>query len=120
MNEKILIVEDTLFNREMAKDLLALEGYKIIEAEAGKEAIEKTIDEKPDLILLDMVLPDIEGMALAKILKDNSQTRNIKIVAFTAQVETDKKKALDAGLSGHIMKPIDTKTFARKIGEFLK
>jgi CheY-like chemotaxis protein len=121
VKKKVLIVEDTLLNREMAKDLLELEGYIVVVAEEGKEAIEKARKERPDIILLDMVLPDIDGLAVIEMLKDDSQTRDIIIVALTGQVEeSDKKRALDAGCSGYITKPIDTRKFARQIGEFLK
>ena len=121
MKEKILIVDDTLLNRELARDLLELEGYCVIEAEKAEEAICEALAQKPDLILMDMVLPDMDGLTATKLLKNNPNTKNIIIVALTAQAEEcDQERTMEVGFSGYIAKPIDTEKFPHIIKEILK
>jgi CheY-like chemotaxis protein len=116
----ILIVDDTRLNRELAKDILEMEGYRIYEAENGKEAIEHARRVIPDIILLDIELPDMNGLEVLRVLREDTRTRPIPIVALTAHNSpSDHKNFLAAGCSGCISKPFETKTFARRVAKFL-
>ena len=119
--EKILLVDDTRLNRELAKDILEAQGYKIIEASNGKEAIDNAHLNKPDIILLDIELPDINGLEVARVLKEDPQTRDIPIVALTAHTHPDdQKNFLASGCAGCILKPFDTKSFPQMVAKYLR
>ncbi|RLA92670.1 MAG: hypothetical protein DRG25_05940 [Deltaproteobacteria bacterium] len=119
--EKVLLVDDTRLNRELAKDILEIEGYKVIEAGNGKEALNRARQNNPDIILLDIELPDINGLEVAKLLKEDPQTRGIPIVALTAHHQPDDQSSfLAAGCVGFISKPFDIKTFPKMLANFLK
>mgnify|MGYP001420315361 FL=1 len=95
---KILIVEDNEMNRDMLSRRLLKKGFEIILAVDGAEGVEKTINEKPDLVLMDMSLPVMDGWEATKNLKANNETAKIPIIALTAHaMAQDKEKALDAG-----------------------
>lgn len=119
--ETILLVDDTRLNRELAKDILDIEGYKIIEAVNGKEAIDNARQNSPDIILLDIELPDMSGLEVVRVLKKDPQTRNIPIVALTAHSQPgDQKSFLTMGCAGCIFKPFDIKSFPQMVAKFLK
>lgn len=119
--EKVLLVDDTRLNRELAKDILDADGYKVIEAVNGKEAIDNARQNKPDIILLDIELPDISGWEVIKIIKEDLQNQHIPIVALTALSQSDEQKDfLAAGFAGYIPKPFDIKSFTQMVAKFLK
>ena len=116
----ILIVENNPMNFEIAAELLKQVGHEILGAETAQKGIQIAETKIPDMILMDLSLPDIDGLTLTKILKQNSLTKNIPIVAFTALVmQKDKEKAFNAGCSGFISKPININTFSHTINELL-
>ena len=105
---KILIVEDNEMNRDMLSRRLLKKGFEIIIAVDGAEGVEKTINEKPDLVLMDMSLPVMDGWEATKNLKANNETAKIPIIALTAHaMAQDKEKALAAGCDEYDTKPID-------------
>ena len=113
---KILIVEDNEMNRDMLSRRLLKKGFEIILAVDGAEGVEKTINEKPDLVLMDMSLPVIDGWEATKNLKANNETAKIPIIALTAHaMAQDKEKALAAGCDEYDTKPIDINTLLNKI-----
>ena len=117
---KILIVED---NPDM-RDLLALRvqviGYIPILASHGKEGIEKANAEKPDLIMMDMMMPGMDGWEAARTLRASRETKDIPILATTAVFRSeDLKSCLDAGCSGYLVKPFNSVDLQRKIREML-
>lgn len=117
----ILIIEDNHMNLEMACELLERPGHSIIKAETAIEGIKLAKTKSPDLVLMDLSLPEMDGLTATKILKQDPLTRNIPIVAFTAFVmKSDKEKALGAGCEGFISKPIDVMTFAKTVEGFIK
>jgi two-component system cell cycle response regulator DivK len=119
--EKILLVDDTRLNRELAKDILDLQGYIIIEASNGQEAIDHARHDSPDLILLDIELPDMSGLEVIRVLKDDPRTDAIPVVAFTAHVEAgDQDNVIASGCAGCITKPFDVASFPQRVAEFLK
>ena len=113
---KILIVEDNEMNRDMLSRRLVKKGFEIIIAIDGEEGVKKTISEKPDLILMDMSLPVMDGWEATKKLKSNSDTSKIPIIALTAHaMAQDKEKALAAGCDEYDTKPIDLDRLLSKI-----
>jgi len=121
MPRKLLIVEDNQDNRELAIKVLKNKGYEIIEAVDGEEAIEKAISEKPDLILLDISLPKLDGYEVAKRLKSMEEFQEIPIVAFTAHaMKGDREKVIAGGFEGYISKPINVREFPDQIKAYLR
>ena len=117
---KILIVEDNEMNRDMLSRRLIKKGFEIIIAVDGEEGVKKTLSEKPDLILMDMSLPVMDGWEATKKLKSNSDTSKIPIIALTAHaMAQDKEKALAAGCDEYDTKPIEFKRLLGKIKDFL-
>ena len=113
---KILIVEDNEMNRDMLSRRLLKKGFEIILAIDGAEGVEKTINEKPDLVLMDMSLPVMDGWEATKNLKANNETAKIPIIALTAHaMAQDKEKALAAGCDEYDTKPIDLNRLLSKI-----
>ena len=120
MEKVILIVEDDPKSMKLFRDLLQASGYKTIEADNGKQGVEKGKAEHPDLILMDIQMPVMDGFEATKTLKGDSTTRDISIIALTAYaMKGDEEKALEAGYDGYITKPIDIKGFLGKVSEYL-
>jgi len=118
--EKILIVEDNLMNMELATDLLEASGYVVIQAVTAEEGIKLARAELPDLILMDISLPGMDGLEATAVLKQDPATKGINVVAMTAHaMKGDEEKALAAGGSGYITKPIDTREFPKTVARFI-
>jgi two-component system cell cycle response regulator DivK len=117
MPRKILIVEDNEKNRTLVKDVLEYHGYEVIEAGNGKEGIKIAKENKPDLILMDIQMPVMSGYDAIKILKNNPETKDIKIIALTSfAMKGDKEKIMEEGFDGYVAKPIDI----RRLPELVK
>jgi len=118
---KILVVEDNQDNREMVVKVLKFNGYQVVEAVDGEEAIEKAKGEDPDLILLDIFLPKMDGYEATRRLKGDTSLRNIPIIALTAHaMKGSMEEALAVGCDGYISKPIDVRELPKQIQHFLK
>jgi len=114
---KILIVEDNDKNRLMMVDILKYHGYEVIEAKDGEEGIRMAKENRPDLVLMDIHMPVIDGFKAIEILRDDPATKKIKIIAVTSfAMKGDREKVLSAGADDYIPKPIDT----RKLPEIVK
>lgn len=110
MPEKILIAEDNEVNRKLLRDILRYHGYDVIEAVNGVEAVEMAKEHMPDLILMDIQMPVMNGYEAIKTLRKDPVTKKIRIIAVTSFVmKGDKEKALEAGADEYICKPIDTR-----------
>jgi len=117
---RILIVEDNPLNLELATDILEAAGHTISSASEGRAGVQKAKEQLPDLILMDLRLPDLEGGAALKLLREDRQTAEIPVVALTAQAMSgDEDAARAAGFDGYISKPINTRTFARTVAAYL-
>ena len=117
----ILVVEDNQDNREMVVKVLKFNGYQVVEAVDGEEAIEKARAEDPDLILLDIFLPKMDGYEVTRRLKGDTRLKNIPIIALTAHaMKGSMEEALAAGCDGYIPKPIDVRELPKQIQHFLK
>jgi CheY-like chemotaxis protein len=118
---KILVIEDDPTHLKLAKLVLSAAGHQVSEAEAAEQAFSAIKQEKPDVILLDLMLPGMDGLALVRNLKDDPETRDISIVAVTAFLDVfTKKDALAAKCDAYLVKPIDTRNLPRVIGEVAK
>ena len=118
--ESILVVEDNPANLRLAREILAARGYRVLEAASGEEALDTLRYIHPDLILMDLQLPGMDGLTVARRLKGDPATRHIPTVALTAHVMAgDDSRALEAGCVGYIPKPIDTLSFPQRVAEIL-
>ena len=121
MSQRILVVEDNDRNRRLLKILLESRGYEVIEAVTGEEAMKYLKDHKPGLILMDIQLPNVDGLEMTRKIKSNPKTADIPIVAVTAYaMKVDRERILEAGCDGYISKPIDTRRLALLAAEILK
>ena len=118
--KKILVVEDNETNMYLTCFILRKNNYEVIEARNGKQGVELAIKEKPDLIIMDIDLPDIDGLEATKRIKESEEAGSIPIVAFTSYAMTgDRGKALNAGCTGYLEKPINPETFMADIEKHL-
>lgn len=121
MNARILIVDDNLTNLKLASEVLVWAGCIVQQADSAARAIELLPEFNADLILMDIAMPGMDGLALTQRLKADSVTRDIPIVVLTASaMKGDEQRARAAGCDGYITKPIDTRQFARQVAAFLK
>lgn len=119
--KRILVIDDLPENVFMLKDRLEQEGYEVLTAYNGKSGIEKAQNELPDLILLDVMMPDINGFEVCKILVDDSRTSDIPIILVTAKTDPeDIKEGLDAGAYDYIKKPINKIELLARVKSELK
>ena len=116
---RILIVEDNERNLKLARDVLRFHGFHTLEAESGEDAISMAREHLPDVILMDIALPGIDGVDATRQLKADAATAGIPVVALTASVtRADRAKFDDAGFAGCIAKPIDVPAFPEQVLQF--
>jgi CheY-like chemotaxis protein len=121
MAKKILIIEDNDKNMMLFRDILTYHGYAVIEAKDGESGIRSAKENHPDLILMDIQLPVIDGFTAVRILKNDPVTKNIKIVGITSYAMSgDREKIMAAGFDGYISKPMDTREFPKTIARYLE
>jgi two-component system cell cycle response regulator DivK len=119
MGAKILYIEDNFENRTLVKRILQAEGYTVLEAGDGPSGIDMALELHPDLILMDINLPEVDGYTATSKLK--KALANVPIIAMTANVmKGDREKSLEAGCDGYIQKPIDVDKLPEQIASFLK
>lgn len=120
MARVILIVEDEPRNRKLIRDLLQIKGYATLEATNGKQGVKIAREKKPDLILMDILMPVMDGLEATRILKADAETKDIPIIALTSYaMKADEERIRQAGCDEYITKPIDTREFVKKITEYL-
>jgi CheY-like chemotaxis protein len=121
MSARILVVDDNSVNLKLASEVLEAEGYAIVtagDAELAQEILKHT---KPDLILMDIALPGMDGLTLTRKLKDDKKLKHIPVIALTAfAMKGDEQKAAEAGCDGYITKPIDTRKLPLLVAELLR
>ena len=116
----ILVVDDNPTNLKLVSDVLQFEGYLILKAIDAESAQEIVHDTPPDLILMDIALPGMDGLTLTRLLKGDESTRHIVVVALTAfAMKGDDMRAREAGCDGYITKPIDTRTLPGAVAGYL-
>ena len=117
---KILLVEDNEMNRDMLSRRLMRKGFDVEMAVDGQEGVEKSKSISPDLILMDLSLPILDGWGATKVIKGDPDTENIPIIALTAHAMAgDREKALEAGANEYDTKPVDFKRLLGKINQFI-
>jgi two-component system cell cycle response regulator DivK len=118
---RVLYIEDNFDNRILVRRVLEAEGYRILEAEDGPTGIEMALLEAPDLILVDINMPDMDGYEVTRRLRALGKFRNVPIIALTAKVmKGDRERTLEAGCSGYIEKPIDVDRFPTQLAAYLQ
>ena len=119
-NELILIVEDNDKNRKLARDLLQFKGYRVAEAESAEAGLALAAAQTPDLVLMDIHLPGMDGIEARGRLRADPATSAVPVIAFTASVmPQDRRQVTDAGFDGFVAKPISIKDFISTIEETL-
>jgi two-component system, cell cycle response regulator DivK len=120
MGKTILIVEDEPKNMKLLRDLLQRFGYEILEAFDGEEGVKSAGENIPNLILMDIMMPKMDGLEATRIIKAEAKTKYIPIIALTSYaMKGDKEKTMDAGCDGYIAKPIDIQEVLKTIEHFL-
>ena len=118
MKKNILVVDDDERNMRLFSDLLEVKGYTVIKAMNGKEGVELAEKTKPDLILMDIQMPIMDGMEAIKILKNRESTKSIPIIALTSYaMRDDKERILSAGCNGYLAKPVVIREFLSMVAE---
>lgn len=120
MTKRILVVEDTEDNRRIVRDLLSSAGYEVIEAVDGAEGVARAQRERPDLILMDIQLPEIDGYEAARRIRAIAGLARVPIIAVTSYaLSGDEGKAREAGCNGYVAKPFSPRQLLAKVREFL-
>lgn len=118
--KQILHVEDNFENRILIRRLLLSEGYEVLEAENAIQAMKILSSNQPDLILMDINMPDIDGYTLTRELKARPQLSKVPIIAITANVmRRDRERVFESGCDGYIEKPIDVDHFLEQVAQFV-
>ena len=119
--KRILVVDDEADMVFAVKMQLEAEGFEVLSAQDGQEALEKARQEKPDLIILDLMLPKIDGYKVCRMLKFDEKYKGIPVILFTARVrEADEKIGYEVGADAYLTKPFEPKVLSKKIRELMQ
>jgi two-component system cell cycle response regulator DivK len=117
-DERILVVEDNDKNMKLFRDVLVAKGYRTLEATTGSEAVDMASEHTPDLVLMDIQLPDLDGVQVLHRLRANARTAAIPVLALTAQaMHGDRERFLAAGFDGYLSKPVDVRELIGTVRE---
>jgi two-component system cell cycle response regulator DivK len=120
MSHLILVVEDNELNLKLLRDVLEYAGYDVRVARTAEDGITLAVNEHPDLVLMDLGLPGIDGVEALRRLRESPRTADIPVVAVTAQaMKQDRERALRAGFDGYVVKPISVRAFPTQVRRFL-
>lgn len=120
MSKKILIIEDTEDNRQILRDLLGMAGYTLVEAGDGAEGVAKAVEHRPDLILMDIQMPVMDGYEATRRIKADPVLKSIPVVAVTSYaLSGDEAKTREAGCDAYIAKPYSPRQMLAKVREIL-
>jgi two-component system, cell cycle response regulator DivK len=121
MQKTVLVVEDNELNMKLFNDLLEAHGYRVVQTRDGMAALDLARREKPDLILMDIQLPEVSGIEVTKWLKEDDDLKNIPVIAVTAfAMKGDEAKIREGGCEAYISKPISVMSFLQTIDKFVK
>ena len=119
--KKILIAEDNAVTRELLRELLEMRGYAVTEACDGQEALEKIAETQPDILLLDLGMPVLDGFATIKKIRENPSLSSLLVLAVTAYaMRGDREKILDSGFDGYLSKPLNPSALEQELERLLK
>jgi two-component system, cell cycle response regulator DivK len=120
VGKTILIVEDEPRNLKLFRDLLQRFGFETVEATDGEQGVELARTKKPDLILMDIMMPKMDGLEATRLLKADATTKRIPIIALTSYaMKGDRERTIEAGCDGYIAKPVDIQELLKAVGQFL-
>ena len=120
MDELVLIVDDNEKNVKLARDVLRFAGFRTLEAEDGGEGVSLAVEHRPDLVLMDIRMPDMNGVEALRLLRGDERTAQIPIVALTSStMKGDREQFLDEGFDGYLQKPISVREFPDQVRSFL-
>jgi CheY-like chemotaxis protein len=118
--KKVLVIEDNELNMKLAVALLSISHFEVLKASNAESGLQLARSEHPDLVLMDIQLPGMDGLTATSMMKKDEKLRHIPVVALTSYaMQGDEEKALAAGCTGYIPKPIDTRNFIRAVEGFL-
>jgi two-component system cell cycle response regulator DivK len=118
--QKVLIVEDNALNMRLFSDLLETSGYETLQCTDGGKAAALAVDEQPDLIIMDIQLPEVSGLDITRWLKDDERTSAIPVLAVTAfAMRTDELLVREAGCEGYLSKPIQVRSFLKTVDDLM-
>ena len=119
--EQILVVEDNELNMKLLRDVLFATGYRMLEATTGAEAVELASTNVPDLVLMDIQLPDFDGVQALHRLRANERTATIPVLAVTAQaMQGDRQEFLAAGFDGYVSKPLNIRELISTVHQYVR
>ena len=117
---RVLVIEDNSLNLKLVRDVLQHAGFDVVEARSGEDGIARALEYQPDIILMDLQLPGIDGTRVMRTIKDGPIGSNIPIVALTAfAMSEDRERALRDGFDGYLIKPISVRDLPGQVTEFL-
>jgi two-component system cell cycle response regulator DivK len=120
MAKTVLIVEDNDLNMKLFNDLLQANGYRTLQTKDGRDAVEMTRHHRPDLILMDIQLPEISGLDVTRMIKEDAELKAIPVIAVTAfAMKGDEEKIRNGGCEGYIAKPISVAHFLETVARFI-
>jgi two-component system cell cycle response regulator DivK len=118
--QRILVVEDNERNLKLIRDVLQFAGYEIVEATSGEQGVALAQDCEPDLVLMDLQLPQMNGTEALRLLRESPRTRDVPVVAVTAfAMREDRERAFGAGFDGYLQKPISVRALPEQVRGFL-
>ncbi len=121
LDKMVLVVEDNDLNMRLFHDVLEAHGYNVLQAKDGMEGLRMAREERPDLILMDIQLPDVSGLEVTKWLKDDETLKSIPVIAITAfAMAGDKEKILEGGCDAYLVKPISIPNFLQTVERFVR
>ena len=119
--ERILVVEDNPLNLKLVRDVLGAAGYDVVEATSGEEGLRLAAEQPPDLVLMDLQLPGIDGHAALQQLRGDPRTAGIPVVAVSAfAMQADRERALGSGFDGYLEKPISVRALVGRVQQLLR
>ncbi len=120
MSKRVLVVEDQEDNMQIMDDMLSSAGYQVIKAVTGHEGVAMAESHKPDLILMDVMLPGLDGYQATRRIKDNAALRHIPIIAVTSYaLDAEESKAEEAGCDAYFSKPVSPRVLLAKVREYI-
>ena len=120
MNRKILVADDNAASRELIREVLESSGYDVVEATDGQDAVSRARDHAPDLVLVDIQMPRLDGYGVLRELRNDPRLSGLHVVALTAfAMQGDRDRAMDAGFDGYITKPVEIAALRQEIKRFL-
>jgi CheY-like chemotaxis protein len=120
LNRKILVADDNAASRELIREVLEISGYDVVEAADGQTAVNRTRESSPDLVLVDIQMPRLDGYGVLRELRADPRLSGLRVVALTAfAMQGDRERAIDAGFDGYITKPVEIAALRLEIKKLL-